>query len=128
MGFPLRSFSGRVLSFTTHGISLLRLTLKGSLEASITNLMKTKSPLSPIYFLLLVVTLAPTAIPVHGAPAKTPLKIFILAGQSNMEGHAKVSTFEHLGMDPKTAPILKEMRAADGTPRVCDEVWISYFN
>jgi hypothetical protein len=128
LGFPLRSFSGRVLSFTTHGISLLRLTLKGSLEASITNLMKTKSPLSPIYFLLLVVTLAPTAIPVHGAPAKTPLKIFILAGQSNMEGHAKVSTFEHLGMDPKTAPILKEMRAADGTPRVCDEVWISYFN
>jgi len=58
---------------------------------------------------------------------KKPLKVFILAGQSNMEGHAKISSFDHLGMDPKTAPILKQMRAEDGTPRVCDQVWISYF-
>ena len=56
-----------------------------------------------------------------------PLKVFILAGQSNMDGHAKISSFDHLGMDPKTAPILKEMRADDGTPRVCEKVWISYF-
>jgi len=54
-----------------------------------------------------------------------PLKVYILAGQSNMDGHAKVSTFDHIGMDPKTAPILKEMRAADGTERVCNKVWIS---
>ncbi|HOW73827.1 MAG TPA: hypothetical protein PKY77_24760 [Phycisphaerae bacterium] len=27
--------------------------------------------------------------------------------------------------DPETAPILKEMRNADGTPRVCERVWIS---
>ncbi len=55
-----------------------------------------------------------------------PLKIYIMAGQSNMEGHAAVRTFDHIGMDPKTAPMLKEMRNADGTPRVCDNVWISY--
>ena len=42
-----------------------------------------------------------------------------------MQGHAHVSTFDHLGMDPQTAPLLKEMRNADGTPRVCDKVWIS---
>ncbi len=54
-----------------------------------------------------------------------PLKIYILVGQSNMQGHAKVTTFDHIGMDPKTAPILKEMRNADGSPRVCDKVWIS---
>jgi alpha-galactosidase len=54
-----------------------------------------------------------------------PLKVFILAGQSNMQGHAKVATFDSMAMDPETAPILKEMRAADGTPRVCDKVWIS---
>ncbi|PHR87798.1 MAG: hypothetical protein COA78_36925 [Blastopirellula sp.] len=58
--------------------------------------------------------------------AKKPLKVFILAGQSNMEGHAKLSSFDHISMDPKTVPILKEMRAADGTPRVCEQVWISY--
>ncbi len=54
-----------------------------------------------------------------------PLKVFILAGQSNMQGHANVSTLDSMADDPKTAPILKEMRNADGTPRVCDKVWIS---
>ena len=55
-----------------------------------------------------------------------PLKVFILAGQSNMEGHAKVETFDYIGDDPATAPLLKQMRGADGKPTVCDHVWISY--
>jgi alpha-galactosidase len=54
-----------------------------------------------------------------------PLKVFILAGQSNMQGHAHVRTFDAMSLDPKTAPILEEMRNADGTPRVCENVWIS---
>jgi len=54
-----------------------------------------------------------------------PLKVFILAGQSNMQGHVNVSTFDSMAADPKTAPLLKEMRAADGKARVCDKVWIS---
>ena len=59
------------------------------------------------------------------AAAAKPLQIFILAGQSNMQGHAKVSTFEHIGMDPATKPMLAEMQNADGTPKVCERVWIS---
>jgi hypothetical protein len=55
-----------------------------------------------------------------------PLKVFILAGQSNMEGHAKIETFDYIGDDPATAPLLKQMRGADGKPAVCDHVWISY--
>ena len=54
-----------------------------------------------------------------------PLKVFILAGQSNMQGHANVSTFDSMADDPKTAPLLKEMRGPDGKPRVCEKVWIS---
>src|SRR3954451_16303164 len=54
-----------------------------------------------------------------------PLQVFILAGQSNMQGHAKVSTFEHVGMDPATKPMLLEMLGADGRPKVCERVWIS---
>ena len=57
---------------------------------------------------------------------KMPVKVFILAGQSNMEGHAEIRTFDYIGKDPLTAPILKEMRNSDGTPRVCDNVWMSY--
>jgi alpha-galactosidase len=57
--------------------------------------------------------------------AKKPLQVYILAGQSNMQGHGKVTTFEHIGMDPATKPMLAEMQNPDGTPKVCKRVWIS---
>jgi len=57
-----------------------------------------------------------------------PLKVFILVGQSNMQGHAHVRTLEHIGMDPKTAPLLREMRDDNGGARVCRDVWISYLS
>ena len=55
-----------------------------------------------------------------------PLKVFILAGQSNMEGPANINTFDFIGDDPATAPMLKKMRGADGKPTVCEGAWISY--
>jgi alpha-galactosidase len=55
-----------------------------------------------------------------------PLKVYILAGQSNMEGHAKIETLDYIGDDPKTASMLKDMRGLSGKPRVCENVWISY--
>ena len=58
--------------------------------------------------------------------AEKPVKVYILAGQSNMEGQAKIETFEYIGEDPSTAPLLKQMRRPDGKPRVCERVWISY--
>ena len=60
------------------------------------------------------------------APQAQKLQVYILAGQSNMEGHAKIETFDYIGDDPRTAPILKQMRGPDGQPRVCQDVWISY--
>ncbi|MEN9360791.1 MAG: hypothetical protein RL095_2326 [Verrucomicrobiota bacterium] len=81
---------------------------------------------------LLLILLAAAALPGLAAEAepgarKKPLKVFILAGQSNMEGHARLETFDYIGDDPATAPLLKRMRGDDGKPRVCDHVWISYF-
>jgi hypothetical protein len=58
--------------------------------------------------------------------ANHKLKVFILAGQSNMEGHARVETFDYIGDDPATASLLKTMRNRDGTAHVCDRAWISY--
>jgi alpha-galactosidase len=72
--------------------------------------------------LVVVCGLSPATVLAQGKR----LKVFVLAGQSNMEGHAEVSTFDYIGKDPLTAPILKEMRHPDGTPRVCDRVWMSY--
>lgn len=77
----------------------------------------------PVAFVLVFVTLLSSAL----ADDKEPLKVFILVGQSNMEGHAKVETFDYIGDDPKTTPLLKKMRDADGTPRICDGAWISYY-
>lgn len=59
------------------------------------------------------------------SPAPKPLKVFILAGQSNMQGHAHVRTLDAMRLNPVTAPILKEIRDADGNPLVCRNVWIS---
>jgi alpha-galactosidase len=57
-----------------------------------------------------------------------PLKVFILAGQSNMQGHAMISTFDYIGRDPRTAPMLAQMRDANGQPTICDKVWINYLS
>ena len=54
------------------------------------------------------------------------LKVYILAGQSNMQGHAKVTTFDYIGEDEKTAPLLAKMVDEAGKPRICDDVWVSY--
>lgn len=53
------------------------------------------------------------------------LQVFILAGQSNMQGHAQVRTLHHLGMDPATAPLLADLLQPDGSPRVSERTWIS---
>jgi alpha-galactosidase len=75
-----------------------------------------------IWVLLCLWNLSSTAL---SEDTKKPLQIYILAGQSNMQGHAKISTFEHIGMDAATKPMLDRMIDAKGKPTVCQRVWIS---
>lgn len=65
---------------------------------------------------------------VHGGPEADaePLLVFILAGQSNMEGHATLEVLDYLGEDPATAPLLAAMRDRRGKAKEIDDVWISY--
>jgi hypothetical protein len=77
-------------------------------------------PATIVWLMLLSLALA---APLHAKP----LKVFILAGQSNMEGHARIETFDYIGDDPATAPLLKQMRGADGKATVAEGAWISYF-
>jgi len=83
------------------------------------SLMKPKRLLFAILSCMLAV------LPASFAEAK-PLKVFILCGQSNMEGHAQTRTFPVIAKDPKTADLYKQMVGADGNPVVCDDVWIAY--
>lgn len=62
----------------------------------------------------------------NSAIAAKPLKVYILAGQSNMQGSAHQRTFAAIGDDPMTAPLLKEILDPDGDPVVCDNAWITY--
>lgn len=88
--------------------------------------MTTHRLFGPVGYLLVAALLLNQVIALPAAAAeKLPLKVFILAGQSNMQGHAQVRTFEHIGLDPQTAPMLAEMQNRDGSPKVCDRVWIS---
>lgn len=77
------------------------------------------------YRIWLTVLIASLGLGLCATASAKPLKVYILAGQSNMEGHAKISTFDYIGEDPKTAPLLKEMIGPDGQPRVSENVWIS---
>ncbi|MEM6690401.1 MAG: sialate O-acetylesterase [Planctomycetota bacterium] len=54
-----------------------------------------------------------------------PVQVFILVGQSNMQGHSHVSTFEAVGLDPDAQELHASMHDDSGEPVVCERVWIS---
>lgn len=63
---------------------------------------------------------------VVGKLVKGPLKIFLLAGQSNMEGHATLPTIDFLGedTDPARAALLKKFKPDGKTLVTRDDVWV----
>jgi len=68
-----------------------------------------------------------------GQPKKGPVKVFILAGQSNMEGQGAIDgtqkgTLETLVKDPASAARYIHLVAKDGKWVVRDDVWCSYGN
>ena len=67
-----------------------------------------------------------TAAVFAAAAGAKPLKVYILAGQSNMQGSAHKNTFAAIGDDPKTALLLDEILDDKGEPVVCDKAWITY--
>jgi len=91
------------------------------------------SKLGIAFIMSLLVTAAANAA---GVPKQ--LKVFILAGQSNMEGQAFIATdpkrndgkgsLEYLVKDPATAERFKHLVDKDGKWVVRDDVWISYLD
>lgn len=59
--------------------------------------------------------------------AQLPIKIFILAGQSNMEGKAQVKLLDHQIKDPQTAELFEHLHT-NGQYTIRDDVWINYLN
>ncbi len=65
--------------------------------------------------------------PGRAADKKKQVKVFILAGQSNMEGKAAVSTLDAVINDPKTRDKFKHLKP-DGKWLVRDDVWVTYLD
>ena len=66
-------------------------------------------------------------------PGKGPLKVFILAGQSNMEGHGVVmgpqkGSLETLSKDPASAARYQHLKDKEGNWIVRNDVWLSYYD
>ncbi len=70
-----------------------------------------------------VVAILLVACPAWAADGNGKVKVFILAGQSNMEGYGHVRTLGRLGDDAQYAPLLKKIRKDDGAWVVRDDVF-----
>jgi alpha-galactosidase len=73
-----------------------------------------------------VVAVLLSACPVWAGDGNGKVKVFILAGQSNMEGLGHTRTLAHLGEDPQYGALLKKIRNDDGSWVVRDDVFISF--
>jgi hypothetical protein len=82
-------------------------------------------------------TLRGAETPPVGAVPSGPVRVFVLAGQSNMEGQAVSDlsgkdynggrgTLLALLDDPAKAPLVRHLRSADGRWTVRDDVWCRY--
>jgi alpha-galactosidase len=71
-------------------------------------------------------------------PQPETLKVFVLAGQSNMQGHGFISadpernggkgSLEQAARNPASPAQLRSLLASDGSWRVRDDVWIHYMD
>jgi len=93
----------------------------------------------PLFFAVLCLS----AVGIQVSAAETakptkPVKVFILAGQSNMEGQGIIAadpkrnggkgSLEYLVKEPSTAARFAHLVAKDGKWTVRDDVWISYLD
>jgi len=67
------------------------------------------------------------AASLEAADTKKPVKVFILAGQSNMEGKAKLELLEYQVRQPSTRGLFKHLQK-DGKWVERDDVWIKFLD
>ncbi len=78
-------------------------------------------------FLAAVLACCLVSLAVSSARAEGKVKVFVLAGQSNMEGKAPNKLFEHQATDPKTKEFFAHLRDGDQWVER-DDVFIKYLN
>jgi alpha-galactosidase len=79
----------------------------------------------PRLFVFAIVLCLPASL--RAADQTRPVKVFILAGQSNMEGKAKLSLLDYQAEQPATRDLFKHLRK-DGRWIERDDVWIKFLD
>lgn len=81
--------------------------------------------INPTFVVCIIFTLLAYG-PARGASVKGPVKVFLLAGQSNMEGHAEIRTIDFLGEDEdkNRAALLKKFKPDGKTLVTRDDIWV----
>ena len=97
------------------------------------NELRDRAPVRRHLCVLVVAALQPALS--TATPAQGPVQVFILAGQSNMQGQGLVQAQDAAGnekpgtltamlADPAKAPLLKHLRTPDGQWVERDDVWV----
>lgn len=76
--------------------------------------------------LLLALLIGSISLPISEYYGAEPVKVFILAGDSSMEGHGQVHSLPHLGDHPKYGYLLAQLKSSDGSWAVRDDVTVSW--
>lgn len=63
----------------------------------------------------------------NASTSEKPLKIFIMAGQSNMQGQAQVRTIERLNLSEDSKQMYQDMKVKSGLPSAVEGVYGVYF-
>jgi len=85
----------------------------------------TIKPAKNILLALAALLLTPVAA-LNAAEGTKPLKVFILAGQSNMDGNANISTIDFLGEDKEHGALLKKFKPDGKTLVTREDVWVAH--
>ena len=79
-----------------------------------------------LFVALLGVSFLTAATASEGQPEKGPVTVYILAGQSNMDGQANIATIDFLSEDPDPArAALLKVFKPNGKPMTRSDVWVT---
>ena len=78
---------------------------------------------------VVVLSSSPAATPASGSQTgatggDAPVRVFVLAGQSNMTGKAKIVTLDRMADQPRTALLYRSLRTPDGRWADRDDVYV----
>ena len=76
--------------------------------------------------LVMELTSAVSHVDTNESTTGKKVKVFILAGQSNMEGHGQVRSLNHLGKHPQYGYLLEKLKNIDGSWKIRKDVTIAW--